>query len=52
MYQYKKNIKMKQQEKATKIAKEFSKELINKCSIIYYVYKTSTLNNLLKYVYY
>ena len=48
MYQYKKNMKFKQQEKATRIAKEFSQDLINKCGVVCVVYKNSSLNNMLK----
>lgn len=48
MYQFKKSVKTRQQEKATEIAKEYSKELIDKCGIICGVYKSSSLNELLK----
>lgn len=49
IYQFEKGISAKKQEKATKIAKEFSKDIINKCGIVYIVYKNSSLNDLLKF---
>lgn len=49
IFQFKKNISAKKQEKAAEIGKEFSKDLINKCGIINAVYKASSLNELLKF---
>lgn len=49
IYQYKKSVYIKQQEKATNIAKEFSEDVINKCGLLYLVYSSSSLNDLLKF---
>lgn len=48
-YQFKKNNSAKKQEKAVQIGKEFSNNLINKCGIINDVFRSSSLNELLKF---
>lgn len=47
IYQFDKNTNKKQQEKAAKIAKEFSDGLLLKCGIVCVVYKNSPLYNVL-----
>lgn len=47
IFQYKKNIRLKQQEKASEIAKMFSDRLLRKCSILWAVVEISELKNLL-----
>lgn len=49
IYQFKKSLLAKKQEKAVEIAKEFSEDLVNKCGIINQVYQNSSLNKILKY---
>lgn len=49
IFQFKKNISAKKQEKAAQIGKEFSQNLVNKCGIIYDVFRASSLNELLEF---
>lgn len=49
IYQFRKSSIAKKQEKAVQIAREFSGDLINKCGIINQVYKSSSLNPILKF---
>ncbi len=48
IYQYKKSIKIRQQERAAEIAKLFSDELLDKCTIIWEIIEISDLNDILK----
>lgn len=48
MYQYTKATSLRQQEKASEIAKLFSDELLRKCNILIAVYENSPLSKLLK----
>lgn len=48
MYQYTKNASLKQQEKASEIAKAFSDDLLKKCSTVNTVYQNSILNSFIE----
>lgn len=48
IYQYTKSVKVRKQEKATEIAKIFSDELLDKCTIIWAVIDKSDLKDVLK----
>jgi len=49
MFQYDKGISIRKHEKAVEIAKEFSSNIVAKCSIVNSVYLSSTLNQLFQF---